>query len=194
MRFWRDENEQTPLRLVAEPSSNNDARGGFEMEQPRRLEVVAMRATQHCCFYCQWCAAIISLPHDQLSMMFAGPAIRRINARSLATVCRSCHHVATYSLFRGANGFDTRHKLAAIHPAGTTVLAGWLQCEEPTCAYPLPLFVASETELTGEMVKNLARNWEWKGLTCASAHPIHPPRWLLGEEPLNLPAQLKQAI
>ena len=191
MGIWNDESGNALLGLVAEAPNKGDSSGAGPYVEPARGLQLEVRATQHCCFFCSWCAAIISLPHDRLGLMFAGPAIRRVNVRSIATVCGSCSHIASYSLFRGGYGYDTRHKLAAVHPVGTTVLADWLRCEEKSCAYPLPLFVASEGELTGDTVKDLARNWDWEGLTCASGHPILRPAWLYEKGPLQFPAQLK---
>jgi hypothetical protein len=192
MEFWSDVKEQALPGLAAEgPGEDRTRERGSHVQQRLPLQLVQARATQHCCFYCRWCAAVIPLPHDRLGLMFAGPAIRRINVRSLATVCSSCSHVATYSLFRGAKGYDTRHKLTSIQPVGTTMLVDWLRCEEKSCAYPLPLFVCSEAELTGGSVKEIASGWDWDDLTCASGHPILRPVWLWEKRPLEFPAQLK---
>lgn len=149
------------------------------------------RPTQHCCFHCSSCDAIINLPHDRLGLTFAAPVLRRTDARSIGTVCNSCHRVAGYSLFRGAHGYDTRHKLDAVQPAGKTVLVDILHCDEETCTNPLPLFLTSEEELTGEAVKELGRSWEWDDLTCASSHRIRRPNWLYERKPLIFPPQLK---
>jgi hypothetical protein len=153
-------------------------------------ESVALSAMQHCCFYCSSCAAIISLPHDRLGLMFAGPAIRRVNVRSIATVCSSCRLVAGYSLFRGAYGYDTRHKLASIQPVGATTLVDWLHCTEVSCEYPLPLFVHSEAPLTGEMMQEIAKVWDWDELTCMSGHKILRPAWLYEKKSIAFPTQL----
>jgi hypothetical protein len=122
--------------------------------------------------------------------MFAGPAVRRVNVRSIATACPSCRHVAGYSLFRGGFGYDTRHKLTIVKPVGTTALVDWLHCEEESCAYPLPLFITSEAEVTGDSIKEFARSWDWQDLTCVSGHPIRLPIWVSDKAPHQFPAQL----
>ncbi len=149
------------------------------------------RPTQHCCFYCQYCDALISLPHDRLGLAFAAPVLRRTDVRAIGTICGSCHHVAIYSLFRGTNGFDTRHKIAPLPPTGKTLLADMLHCDEETCTHPLPLFVTAEGELTGDAVKDLGKAWDWDGLTCASGHRIRQPMWLYDTRSLHFPPQLK---
>jgi hypothetical protein len=192
MGFWSAvKGLALPGVAAVERSEELWGKQGSQMQQPRVSQPTQARASQHCCFYCRWCAAVVPLPHDRLGLMFAGPAIRRINMRSLATVCNSCNHVATYSLFRGAKGYDTRHKLAATQPVGATVLVDWLRCEEKSCPYPLPLFVCSEPEVTRENLRETARPWEWDEVTCASGHPILRPLWLYEKRPLEFPAQLK---
>jgi hypothetical protein len=145
--------------------------------------VAAVRAeAQHCRFYCRWCESTIMLPHDKLGNPFANPYLRKIEVRAIATVCASCNHVAGFSLFRGCYGYDTRYGLVSAQLAGNTVLVDWLRCNEKTCIFPLPLFVTSNEELTGEMAKELARDWLWDGLTCTSGHPIVPPDWNLNHD------------
>jgi hypothetical protein len=160
-------------------------------EQPKPAESAVLRIMQHCCFHCSSCPAIISLPHHRLGLMFAGPAIRRVDVRSIATVCSSCRLVGGYSLFRGAYGYDTRHKLASVQPAGSTTLVDWLHCEEESCEHPLPLFLHSEADLSAEIVQEIAKAWDWDGLTCMSGHNILRPTWLYEKRGLQFPAQLK---
>ncbi|MGB9079486.1 MAG: hypothetical protein WCC26_21820 [Terracidiphilus sp.] len=133
----------------------------------------------HCCFYCHWCGATILLPHEGLGLPFGGPLIRRIEARSIGTVCRDCGHVGVYSLFRGSQGFNTRSRFVPSRPEGKTVLVGWLHCEEPTCTFPLPFFVTLEDGAPEQRVKELAAAWNWEELMCTAGHEIVPPHGLV---------------
>ena len=149
------------------------------------------RPTQHCCFHCRYCDAVISLPHDRLGLAFAPPSVRRTDVRAIGVVCESCHHVAVYSLFRGTHGFDTRHKIVPMPPAGKTLLVDMLRCDEETCTHPLPLFLTAEGDLTGDAVKDLGKSWDWDELTCASGHRIRRPAWLYDTKALVFLPQLK---
>jgi hypothetical protein len=195
MKLWSDQSGNALVFAIASEkeaaSQQEPVHGTLEVVPALSVPESSVRATPHCCFHCTWCEGIIALPHDRLGLMFGGPAIRRFNARSIATVCGSCRHVGGYSLFRGCAGFDTRHKLAPVHAAGTTRLVDLLHCEEATCASALPLFVASERGLTSETVHELAKCWDWEGLTCASGHPVHKPEWLMYGKELRFPAELK---
>ena len=197
MKLWSDESGNALVYTLAPEEKSASRQEPIKEPVGERLREVARaapagsaRATQHCCFHCSWCNGIIALPHDRLGLVFGGPAIRRFNARSIATVCGSCRHVGGFSLFRGCAGFDTRHKLAPVHAMGTTRMVDLLHCEEETCTATLPLFVASESALTSEKVQELAKGWDWKGLTCASTHPVHKPVWLTDGKPLRFPAEL----
>ena len=131
------------------------------------------------------------LPHDKMGMAFAGPFLRKIETRSIGAVCGACAHVAGFSLFRGCYGFDTRNKLVDVAPNGKTALVDWLQCEEPTCTFQLPLFVTTENELTGERAKELAASWDWSELQCIAGHKIKAPLWIYERAPYELPKLLK---
>ena len=65
----------------------------------------------HCCFYCTWCGQPIFLPNDRIGSPFGNPDARKIDVRSIATVCHNCKHIGNYSMFRSCRGFDTRHKV-----------------------------------------------------------------------------------
>jgi hypothetical protein len=196
MKLWNDQSGNALVFAIAP-----EEKSASLQELSRRSAEVApatflgtgssVRMTQHCCFHCTWCEAIISLPHDRLGLVFGGPAIRRYSARSIATVCGACHHVGGYSLFRGCAGFDTRHKLSPAPVAGITRLVDLLRCEEATCAFALPLFVTSERALTSEAAQELAKGWAWEGLKCATGHHVHPPAWVADGKPLRFPAELK---
>lgn len=194
LNLWSDQSGNALVFALAP-----EAKSASQKPSPAVVEVApaissggnGARATQHCCFHCTWCEGIISLPHDRLGLMFGGPAIRRFNARSVATVCGSCGHVGGFSLFRGCAGFDTRHKLAPVPAAGTTSLVDLLHCEEATCASALPLFISSERALTTGAAQELAKNWDWEGLKCASGHPVRKPEWLTKGKLLQFPAELK---
>ena len=189
MKILRDETGEVTLGLA---TNTQTAATPFNPEPiPPAAASRTVRPTQHCCFQCNSCEAIISLPHNRLGLAFAAPVLRRTDVRSIGTVCPSCHHVGVFSLFRGACGYDTRHKLAAVEPDGNTLLIDMLRCDEETCAHPLPLFLTSQGELRGEAVKELGRGWEWAGLTCASGHRIRRPNWLYDRQPLIFPQALK---
>lgn len=166
-------------------------RSAETLERREEAAAPARAATQHCRFYCKWCESPILMPHDKLGLPFAGPFLRKMEARSVATVCSACNHVGGFSLFRGAYGYDTRNNLVTEPPVGQTVLLDWLKCEEPTCSFPLPLFVTAEEKLTGERAKELAGSWLWGELTCTSGHRIKAPLWVFNRTPYEMPAQIK---
>ena len=149
--------------------------------------------TPHCCFYCAWCESSILLPHDGLGFAFGGPQIRKIEARSIGTICGSCGHVGTYSLFRGCQGYDTRHRFVPSPLAGQTVLLDWLPCDEETCVFKLPFFITFDEDLTEENLKEWAPKWLWNGLTCSVGHIVQPPRWLFQTRPHRAALDLARA-
>jgi hypothetical protein len=132
----------------------------------------------HCCFYCSWCASPILLPHESLGMPFGGPLVRKIEARSVGTVCMACGHAGSYSLFRGGVGYTTRHKFVPSRTIGTTMLLGWMPCEESTCVFPLPFFVAFDEKLDEANVKEFAARWYWEDLMCPVSHMVAAPQWI----------------
>jgi hypothetical protein len=124
----------------------------------------------HCCFYCAWCGQPILLPNDRIGSPFGHPDARKIDVRSIATVCHNCKHIGNYSMFRACRGFDTRYKVMHSPIKGQTVLLHWLQCDERTCPERVPLFASFEDDtLAGEAE---AAGWLWDELTCASGHSI----------------------
>jgi hypothetical protein len=128
----------------------------------------------HCCFYCAWCGQTILLPNDRIGSPFGHPDARKIEIRSIATVCHNCKHIGNYSMFRACRGFDTRHKVMHSPIKGQTVLLHWLQCVEETCPDRVPLFANLEGDApTGEAE---AAEWLWDELTCASGHSIRKIR------------------
>jgi hypothetical protein len=161
--------------------------------EPIRIELKGslLPPTQHCRFYCQNCGEQILLPHDKMGMAFAGPFLRKIEARSIGAVCGACAHVAGFSLFRGCYGFDTRNKLVDVAPNGKTALVDWLKCEEETCTFPLPLFLTTEDELIGERAKEFAASWDWRDLECTAGHRIKAPAWIYDRKPYELPRLLR---
>ena len=146
-----------------------------EKEQPTVKPVlVAPRATcsvPHCCFHCQWCGEQILLPNDRIGAPFGNPTARKIEVRSIATVCLRCKHIGNYSMFRGCRGFDTRHKIVNAPNEGKTSLLNWLQCIESTCPAKVPLFL-NVTGDSAEMAEEAA-GWFWEGMTCALGHRIN---------------------
>jgi hypothetical protein len=124
----------------------------------------------HCCFLCAWCGQTILLPNDRIGSPFGHPGARKIEVRSIATVCHSCKHIGNYSMFRACRGFDTSHKVIHSPIKGKTVLLHWLQCAEQTCPDRVPLFA----RLDGDTTAGEAEAWLWDELTCASGHSIRP--------------------
>jgi hypothetical protein len=171
----RSRQMQAALHLAPEPPA--------KPQTPEPAVATIEAEIPHCCFYCAWCASPILLPHDSLGFAFGGPMIRKIEARSIGTVCASCAHVATYSLFRGCQGFNTRHRFLSSLLKGRTVLVDWLQCQEETCVFRLPFFLTFDELLTEQNLKEWAPQWEWDGLACSVGHPVDPPKWLFEMRP-----------
>ena len=162
-----------------------------ERTSPAPVERVSASArtncsVPHCCFYCLWCGEPILLPNDRIGSPFGNPDARKIDVRSIATVCQACKHIGNYSMFRSCRGFDTRHKITHAPSRGETKLLYWLQCVERTCPARVPLFVRLECDATAGEAE--AAEWLWDDLTCASGHSIRPipldPRYHL---PLRSP-------
>jgi hypothetical protein len=156
---------------------------------PVRAVSAANCSVPHCCFYCKWCGQAILLPHDRIGSPFGNPDARKIDVRSIATVCQACKHIGNYSMFRSCRGFDTRHKIMHAPNTGETALLYWLQCVEPTCPSRVPLFVRLEGDTpTGE---SEAAEWLWDDLMCVSGHCIErtpiDPRYHLPLRPLAWP-------
>ena len=157
----------------AEPNRDSPLR-----KTPQAFPAAIETEVPHCCFFCSWCGEKILLAHESAGLPFGGPAIRRIEARSIGTVCTACGHVAPFSLFRGCHGYDTRHKFMPARHKGKTVLLDMLRCKEETCVFPLPFFVTFDAELCEENVKEFASRWFWDDLVCPAGHPVAPPKWL----------------
>ena len=136
----------------------------------------------HCCFYCSWCGEPILLQHDRMGSPFGFPDARKIDVRSIATVCFACKHIGSYSMFRGCRGFDTRHRIVQSQMAGDPILLNWLHCVEDTCTARVPLFVKIDRERP--MGETEAAEWLWDDLTCASGHRI---RQIAVDPTLQLP-------
>lgn len=185
MTLLRAISDRFPHVVSSGPGSMQDASAGRRQHAPDAKPAASHpwpaieTKIPHCCFYCRWCGATILLPHEGLGLPFGGPLIRRIEARSLGTVCGNCGHVGVYSLFRGSQGFNTRYKFVPWRPEGKTVLVAWLHCGEPTCTFPLPFFVTLEDDAPEERVKELAAGWNWEELTCTAGHEIVPPHELV---------------
>lgn len=147
-----------------------------EQEIPPAKAVAAPRkagcALPHCCFYCGWCGEPILLPNDRIGSPFGNPDARKIDVRSIATVCHQCRHIGNYTMFRGCRGFDTRHKVVLAISSGTTQLLNWLQCAENTCTARVPLFVRLDEDEPD--LETQATRWLWDELTCAYGHRIKP--------------------
>jgi hypothetical protein len=175
MNILRTVKEQLHLLTSPDHVDSSLSNAIRELEASRRSSLIEI---PHCCFYCAWCASPILLPHESLGMPFGGPLVRKIEARSIGTVCLACGHVGTYSLFRGGQGYNTRHKFVPSHSAGMTVLLDHLHCMEPTCVFSLPFFVTFDEKFSEDNVKDFAVRWNWDDLTCSVGHVILAPEWL----------------
>lgn len=105
-------------------------------------------------------------------MVFGQPAMRQIEARSIAAVCAACGHVGDYSLFRACHGFDTQHKIVDAMTNGSTVLVDWLHCTEETCTARVPFYMTFEKPLEEGEGRAIEMGWKWEDVACASGHPI----------------------
>jgi hypothetical protein len=137
-------------------------------------QVVVRPTVPHCCFYCKWCGSPILMPHESIGSPFGNPSVRRIQVRTIAAACETCNHIDCYSLFRACRGYDTRHKMVNVPSNGNTELLSWLQCDEPTCTFKVPLFVTLQGSLSEVEVNILTKCWLWEQITCVSGHPIRP--------------------
>jgi len=124
----------------------------------------------HCCFYCAWCDHPVLLSNDRIGSPFGHPDARKLDVRSIATVCFHCKHIGNFSMFRACRGYDTRHKIMHAANSGDTLLLNWLHCVESTCTARVPLFVKMEEGVTPETMRT--EEWLWDELTCASGHRI----------------------
>jgi hypothetical protein len=174
MKFLR--NDGGHIFIFRGPSSQASVTAASEHASvaPAPPAVAAPAVASHCCFICRSCGSPILLPHDQMGMPFAHPSLRRIEVRTIAAVCTSCHHIDNYSLFRGCPGFNTRHKLMPAPTAGTTSLLEWLHCDGSGCPFRVPLFVTFDRDLSREKRSSIAANWFWQDLTCIAGHRIRP--------------------
>ena len=174
MKLLRDESgyvlvlRRPQLVLVGNPDEKEaevSATAKVQQANPRTT-----CAVPHCCFYCSWCGEPILLPNDRLGSPFGNPDARKIDVRTIATVCHNCKHIKNYTMFRGCRGFDTRHKIMHAPKEGATSLLNWLECEEPKCTARLPLFVNVDGD-PSEMISEAA-GWFWDGLMCDKGHRI----------------------
>jgi hypothetical protein len=148
-----------------------------ELPKPRPVQRVdagqAIRCSvPHCCFYCSWCGEPILMQHDRMGSPFGFPDARKIDVRSIATVCFKCNHIGTYSMFRGCRGFDTRHKILHTQISSEPALLNWLHCVEKTCTARVPFFLRVDRE--NPLDETDVAEWEWNDLTCALGHRIIP--------------------
>jgi hypothetical protein len=184
------------LSFFPSPDQANSKANSLEPPPVAQTEeadpIVIETEIPHCCFYCAGCGSAILLPHDSLGLPFGGPLIRRIEARSIGTVCSSCNHVGVYSLFHGCTGYSSRHRFVPARPHGKTMLLDWIRCNERTCESPLPLFLTLEDEASETKIKDNATHWIWEGLMCASGHEIQPPRWVSDAGLHRVPIDLTQ--
>ena len=195
MTFLRVVSERVPL-FTSPDGGHSEPSTRIEADQGRlsgREWPAIETEIPHCCFHCAQCATPILLPHDSLGLPFAGPLVRRIEARSIGTVCPVCDKAGTYSLFHGCQGYNTRHRFVAARPQGNTMLIDWLRCEEHSCAYALPFFAALPDQDTEAELRKRAAGWNWDELLCTSGHAVKAPRWLFEPTLRPLPIDLSAA-
>lgn len=173
----KDSNARKPTLVRTDADNLTQPAAYQEPLAPLDIEV------PHCCFFCEYCSAQILLPHDSLGFAFGGPMIRKIEARSIGTICASCGHVGTYSLFRGCHGYNTRHRFVPEFLHGRTVLLDWLPCDAESCVFKLPFFITYDDDLTEQNLKEWAPKWLWEDLACSVGHPVQPPRWIFEVRP-----------
>ena len=177
LKFLRNNSAHIFISRVSSFQANKNA----TPEHPSVTAAVAvspavLAVASHCCFICQSCSSPILLPHDQMGMPFAHPSLRRIEVRTIAAVCTSCHHIDNYSLFRGCPGFNTRHKLMPAPTAGNYVPPAVVALQMDRIAHSgSPFFVNFDRDLSHEEQSSLAANWFWQDLTCIAGHRIRPP-------------------
>jgi hypothetical protein len=175
MKFLRNDSGHIFIFHGSSSQSSNTAASGHASVVPSvAAPPIVPAVASHCCFICRSCGSPILLPHDQMGMPFAHPSLRRIEVRTIAAVCTSCHYIDNYSLFRGCPGFNTRHKLMPAPTAGTTFLLEWLHCDGSGCPFRVPFFVNFDRNLSYEEQSSLTANWFWQDLTCIAGHRIRP--------------------
>ena len=175
------------MKILRDESGHVLVLRGFEILEGGKADVkeqspskpIVMKATQsvscsvpHYCFICAWCGEPILLPNDRIGAPFGNPDARKIDVRSIATVCHGCKHISAYSMFRLCKGFDTSHKVVHTARQGETVLLNWLHCVESTCPDSVPLFAKLDSDR--EPKDTRVAEWLWDELTCASGHPVKP--------------------
>ena len=160
---------RSPSLLVGGNTVEKES-GEVKPAQTNRTAPTPICSVPHCCFYCAWCGQPILLPNDRIGSPFGHPDARKIDIRSIATICQNCKHIGNYSMFRACRGFDTRHKVMHSPIEGQTVLLHWLQCVEQTCPDRVPLFARLEGDTPAGEAEAAA--WLWDDLTCASGHSI----------------------
>jgi hypothetical protein len=184
------------IGIFTSPKDSADKKPALVRMEPAELdqdEPLIQVEVPHCCFYCGWCSGQILLPHDSLGFAFGGPMIRKIEARSVGTVCPSCGHTGTFSLFRGCHGYDTRHRFVPSPPRGKTVLLDWLPCQADSCVFKLPFFVTYDDALTEANLKEWAPKWTWDQLACSVGHTIQAPKWIFEMRPHRAAIDLARA-
>jgi hypothetical protein len=146
----------------------------WSVELPVREVGVVVEAPScvvpHCCFYCAWCDHPVLLSNDRIGSPFGNPDARKLDVRSIATVCLHCKHIGSFSMFRACAGYNTRHKITHTANSGETLLLHWLHCIESTCTASVPLFLKIESGEASETMRT--EEWLWDELTCASGHTI----------------------
>lgn len=134
-----------------------------------------MKAAIQYDFFCSHCGATMRLPAETLGNIFGPPALRTMDAASVAVVCPQCKQVGNHSLLQNSADRHSLDQAVLAAPVGETVFLKWLKCEKATCKTPLPLFAVWTTTTTEEERKADTKTWKWDGLHCPQGHAIPAP-------------------
>jgi hypothetical protein len=135
-------------------------------------------------FSCKHCDRPIRLLAQTLGHVFQSPALRSIDAGSIAAVCSQCKHVANYSLHKTSPDYRRLDTPELSAPTRETVHLGQLRCAEESCKTPLQLYVAWSATTTAEERSADIKTWLWDGLHCPERHAVSPPRNWIDDPPL----------
>lgn len=125
---------------------------------------------------CPECGAQIRLPLKSLENAFDEPGLRTTDAPFLAFPCPICNSVEAYSI-NGGSPYKRRgdQVILSSPPEATMLHLGWLECEEPTCKFRIPLFAQwSDSTTQDERLVDI-RIWKWDHLLCPQGHAIERP-------------------
>ena len=112
-------------------------------------------------FACRSCALPIWFRAEMLGGTFGPPALRTMDAPSVAFVCPHCKQVQSRSLRETSPDYDQTGSTVFSEQFLDTVPFGWLQCG---CKTPLPLFGVTMIPTDSEEWKKERMTWKLDGL------------------------------